>query len=160
MATTPTPTPTPSVATIICGQGFTTGSFFYTDCCGNFVQGNSINELISLDYTKPTNGVTKMNVVATTSCPTPTQTPTPTNTPTVTQTPSVTPTQTHTPTTTVSQSPTPSNGAAFNLKNDCDVFTLFDMGIRCQILKTPSSNTTFDVINGAYYLIQERIDYL
>jgi len=146
MATTPTPTPTPSVATIICGQGFTTGSFYYTDCCGNFVQGNSINELISLDYTKPTNGVTKMNVVATTSCPTPTQTPTPTNTPTVTQTPSVTPTQTHTPTTTVSQSPTPSNGAAFNLKNDCDVFTLFDMGIRCQILKTPSSNTTFDGI--------------
>jgi len=146
MATTPTPTPTPSVATIICGQGFTTGSFYYTDCCGNFVQGNSVNELISLDYTKPTNGITKMNVVATTSCPTPTQTPTPTNTPTLTQTPSVTPTQTHTPTTTVSQSPTPSNGAAFNQKNECDVFTLFDMGIRCQILKVPSSNTTFDGI--------------
>jgi hypothetical protein len=146
MATTPTPTPTPSVATIICGQGFTTGSFYYTDCCGNFVQGNSVNELISLDYTKPTNGITKMNVVATTSCPTPTQTPTPTNTPTLTQTPSVTPTQTHTPTTTVSQSPTPSNGAAFNQKNECDVLTLFDMGIRCQILKVPSSNTTFDGI--------------
>jgi hypothetical protein len=146
MATTPTPTPTPSVPTIICGQGFTTGSFYYTDCCGNFVQGNSVNELISLDYTKPTNGITKMNVVATTSCPTPTQTPTPTNTPTLTQTPSVTPTQTNTPTTTVSQSPTPSNGAAFNQKNECDVFTLFDMGIRCQILKVPSSNTTFDGI--------------
>jgi len=145
MATT-TPTPTPSVTPIFCGQGFTTGSYFYTDCCGNFVQGNSVNELISLDYTKPTNGITRMNVVATTSCPTPTQTPTPTNTPTTTNTPSVTRTQTPTPTTTVSVSPTPSNGAAYNLKNECDVFTLFDMGIRCQVLKLPSSNTTFDGI--------------
>jgi hypothetical protein len=145
MATT-TPTPTPSVTPIFCGQGFTTGSYYYTDCCGNFMQGNSINELVSLDYSKPTNGITKMNVVATTSCPTPTQTRTPTQTPTNTATPTVTPTQTNTPTTTVSLSNTPSNGAAYNLKNECDVFTLFDMGIRCQIIKLPSSNTTFDGI--------------
>ena len=146
MATTPTPTPTPTTQAILCGQGFTTGSFYYTDCCGNFVQGNSVNELIILNYSKPSNGITKMNVEATTSCPTPTQTATPTNTPTTTNTPSITPTQTHTPTTTVSQSPSPSNFAAYTLKNDCDVFTLFDMGIRCQVLKVPSSNKSFDGI--------------
>jgi hypothetical protein len=38
MATT-TPTPTPSVTPIFCGSGVTTGSYFYTDCCGNFIQG-------------------------------------------------------------------------------------------------------------------------
>lgn len=145
MATT-TPTPTPSVTPIFCGQGFTTGSYFYQDCCGNLVQGNSINQIVSLDYGKTSQGITRMNVVATTSCPTPTPTRTPTQTPTNTATPTVTPTQTNTPTTTVSLSNTPSNGAAYNLKNECDVFTLFDMGIRCQIIKLPSSNTTFDGI--------------
>ena len=145
MATT-TPTPTPSVTPIFCGSGVTTGGYYYTDCCGNFVQGADANVVVSLDYTKPSNGVTKLNVIATTSCPTPTQTPTPTNTPTTSVTPSVTPTYTPTPTTTITQSPTPSNAAAYRLKNDCDVFTLFDMGIRCQVLKQPSSSGTFDGI--------------
>jgi SprB repeat len=146
MATTPTPTPTPSTAPIICGSGVTTGIYYYTDCCGNFVQGTNTNLIINMDYTKPNNGITKLNVIATTTCPTPTQTPTPTNTPTLTQTPTNTPTLTQTPTTTITQSPTPSNAAAYKLKNNCDVFTLFDMGVRCQVLKQPSSQTSFDGI--------------
>ena len=143
---TATPTPTPSVTPIFCGSGVTTGSYFYTDCCGNFIQGADANLIVILDYTKQSAGVTKLNVIATTSCPTPTQTPTPTNTPTTSVTPSVTPTYTPTPTTTITQSPTPSNAAAYRLQNDCDVFTLFDMGLRCQVLKQPSSNGTFDGI--------------
>ena len=146
-ASTSSPTPTPSLPTIFCGSGVTTGGYyFYTDCCGNSVDGTGANIIVSMDYTKPNNGITKLNVVATTTCPTPTQTQTPTNTPTNTNTPSVTPTQTYTPTTTVSQSPTPSNKPEYRPKNECDVFTLFDMGIRCQVLKTPSSNNTFDGI--------------
>jgi len=143
---TRTPTQTPSTTPIICGSGVTTGNYYYTDCCGNFIQGTDTNVIVAMDYTKPNNGVTKLNVITTTTCPTPTQTPTPTNTPTLTQTPSNTPTLTQTPTTTITQSPTPSNAAAYKLKNDCDVFTLFDMGVRCQVLKEPSSNDSFDGI--------------
>jgi len=143
---TPDPTTTPSTTPIICGSGVTTGAYYYTDCCGNFVQGTNTNVIVTIDYTKPSNGITKLNVMATTTCPTPTQTPTPTNTPTLTQTPTNTPTLTQTPTTTITQSPTPSNAAAYKLKNDCDVFTLFDMGVRCQVLKQPSSNDSFDGI--------------
>ena len=143
---TRTPTQTPSTTPIICGSGVTTGAYYYTDCCGNFVQGTNTNVIVTMDYTKPSNGITKLNVMATTTCPTPTQTPTPTNTPTLTQTPTNTPTLTQTPTTTITQSPTPSNAAAYKLKNDCDVFTLFDMGVRCQVLREPSSNDSFDGI--------------
>ena len=143
---TQTPTQTPSTTPIICGEANTTGDYYYyTDCCGNFQEGTEVIKM-TMDYTKPSNGITKLNVIATTTCPTPTQTSTPTNTPTFTQTPTNTPTLTQTPTTTVSQSQTPSNSAAYKLKNDCDVFTLFDMGIRCQVLKQPSSNGTFDGI--------------
>jgi len=106
---TPTPDPTPSTTPIICGSGVTTGNYYYTDCCGNFIQGTNTNVIVTMDYTKPTNGVTKLGVIATTTCPTPTQTPAPTNTPTFTQTPTNTPTLTQTPTTTITQSPTPSN---------------------------------------------------
>jgi hypothetical protein len=143
---TPTQTQTPSTTPIICGSGVTTGAYYYTDCCGNFVQGTNTNVIVTMDYTKPSNGITKLDVLATTTCPTPTQTPTPTNTPTLTQTPTNTPTLTQTPTTTITQSPTPSNAAAYKLKNDCDVFTLFDMGVRCQVLREPSSNDSFDGI--------------
>ena len=143
---TTTPTPTPSVTPIFCGSGVTTGSYYYTDCCGNFIEGANANVIVTMDYTRPSNGVTKLNVIYSTICPTPTPTKTPTQTPTYTPTPSVTPTYTPTPTTTITQSPTPSNAAAYRLKNDCDVFTLFDMGIRCQVLKQPSSNGTFDGI--------------
>ena len=146
---TSTPTPTPSVTPIFCGSGVTTGGYyFYTDCCGNFIEGTGANVVVTMDYTKyeQSNGVTKLNVPYSTVCPTPTPTRTPTQTPTYTPTPSVTPTYTPTPTTTITQSPTPSNAAAYRLKNDCDVFTLFDMGLRCQVLKQPSSNGTFDGI--------------
>ena len=143
---TTTPTPTPSVTPIFCGSGVTTGSYYYTDCCGNFIEGANANVIVTMDYTRPSNGITKLNVIYSTICPTPTPTKTPTQTPTYTPTPSVTPTYTPTPTTTITQSPTPSNAAAYRLKNDCDVFTLFDMGIRCQVLKQPSSNGTFDGI--------------
>ena len=143
---TTTPTPTPSVTPIFCGSGVTTGSYYYTDCCGNFIEGANANVIVTMDYTRPSNGVTKLNVIYSTICPTPTPTKTPTQTPTYTPTPSVTPTYTPTPTTTITQSPTPSNAAAYRLKNDCDVFTLFDMGIRCQVLKQPSSNGTFNGI--------------
>ena len=115
---TSTPTPTPSVTPIFCGSGVTTGGYYYTDCCGNFVQGADTNVIVTLDYTKQSNGVTKLNVIATTTCPTPTPTRTPTQTPTYTPTPSVTPTYTPTPTTTITQSPTPSNAAAYRLQND------------------------------------------
>jgi len=145
-STTPTPTQTPYTTPIICGSGVTTGNHYYTDCCGNFVQGTDVNAIITMDYTKPSNGVTKLNVVYTTICPTPTPTKTPAQTPTYTPTPSVT--QTYTPTTTSTPTPTitPSNAAAYRLKNNCDVFTLFDMGVRCQVLKQPSSETSFDGI--------------
>ena len=42
---TATPTPTPSVTPIFCGSGVTTGGYYYTDCCGNFVQGADANVL-------------------------------------------------------------------------------------------------------------------
>ena len=143
---TQTPTQTPSTTPIICGEAYTTGDYYYyTDCCGNFQEGTEVIKM-TMDYTKPSNGITKLNVIATTTCPTPTQTSTPTNTPTFTQTPTNTPTLTQTPTTTVSQSQTPSNSAAYKLKNDCDFFTLFDMGVMCQVLNQPSSNTSFDGI--------------
>ena len=37
---TPTNTPTPSTTPIVCGSGVTTGIYWYTDCCGNFQNGN------------------------------------------------------------------------------------------------------------------------
>jgi hypothetical protein len=143
---TPTPTQTPSTTPIICGEGVTTGIYYYTDCCGNFVQGTNTNVIVTMDYTKPNNGITKLNVIATTTCATPAATQTQTPTPTQTQTP----TQTITPTQTLTLSPTntprPTSEPNYKLKNDCDVFTLFDMGVRCQVLREPSSNDSFDGI--------------
>lgn len=147
MAVTPTPTQTPSQTPIVCGSGVTAGEYYYYDCCGNFISSTSDTEIIvSLDYSKPYNGVKLLNVVATTTCPTPTQTQTPTLTPTVTPTPSITPTNTMTPTPTLTSSPTPSNSPVYSLKNECDVFTLFDMGVSCSIIKSPSSPTARDGI--------------
>jgi hypothetical protein len=146
MAVTPTPTMTPSPTPIICGSGFTTGDHYYYDCCGNLIQGTEGKLVISLDYTKPYNGVELLNVVASTSCPTPTPTQTPTLTPSNSPTPSITPTQTNTPTPTLTASPTPSTSPVYALKNDCDVFTLFDMGISCNVIKQPSGSSSFDGI--------------
>lgn len=75
---TGTPQPTPSPTAILCGEGFTDvnpgSTYFYTDCCGNFQQGSENKLPITLDYTKPSSGVIKMNVTASVSCPTPTPT--------------------------------------------------------------------------------------
>jgi hypothetical protein len=145
-AITPTITPTPSTTPILCGSGVTTGNYYYTDCCGNLAQGTDIGTTVIMDYTKPFNGVVKLNMVATTSCPTPTPTPTPTLTPTLSQTPSPTPTLTITPSVTKTPTPTPTNYPVVQLKNECDVFTLFDLGVQCYPVELPSSSTSSDGI--------------
>lgn len=145
---TPTITPTPSTTPIICGSGVTTStSYSYYDCCGNFINGTTTTELIvSMDYTKPFIGISKLNVPSTTTCPTPTPTRTPTQTPTPTVTPTVTSTNTPTPTTTKTPTPTPSNSPVYVSQNDCQVFTLFDMGLECYPISIPSSSTASDGI--------------
>lgn len=141
---TKTPTPTPSTTPIICGSGTTTGTYYYTDCCGNFIQGTTVGLVVLIDYTKPYNGVVKLNVPATTVCASPTPTPTQTPTPTLTLTPTITPTSTLTPTPTQTTTLTPSNSPVFRPKNECDVLTLFDMGIQCYPLAIPTSSTSND----------------
>jgi hypothetical protein len=143
---TNTMTPTPSTTPLICGSGVTTGTYYYTDCCGNFIQGNSNGLIVTLDYTKPSTGVVKLNAPALTSCLTPTPTQTPTLTPTNTITPTTTPTNTTTPTLTPTPTNTPSTSQIVKLKNECEVFTLFDMGVQCYPLKNPTSATSNDGI--------------
>ncbi len=150
----PTPTPTqtntpaitPSTTPIICGSGTTTGTYYYTDCCGNLIQGTSVGIIVSIDYTKPYNGVVKLNVPATTVCITQTQTPTTSLTPTPTLTPSVTPTLTQTPTPTKTPSVSVTSSPLVVLKNECEVLTLFDMGLQCYPISIPTSNTSSDGI--------------
>jgi hypothetical protein len=144
---TPTQTQTPSQTAIRYGSGVTTSSYYYyTDICGNFIQGTQSGVTVSLNYNLPYTGIQLLNVPATTQCVTPTPTPTNTTTITPTVTPTVTTTNTPTPTLTPTPEPTPTVSVAFRLKNDCDVFTLFDMGIRCNPLKMPSSSTSRDGI--------------
>jgi hypothetical protein len=147
---TPTITPTPTIcndgSTIICGSGVTTGNFYYTDCCGNFVQGTGAGLAITLNYTKPFNGVIKLNVPYSTVCPTPSPTQTPSYTPTNTATPTVTPSVTTTSTLTPTPSSTPPIIGAYALKNECEVFTLFDMGVKCFPVVQPNSSTSNDGI--------------
>ena len=141
---TKTPTPTPSTTPIICGSGTTTGTYYYTDCCGNFIQGTTVGLIVSIDYTKPYNGVVKLNVPATTVCASPTPTPTQTLTPTNTVTPTITSTSTPTLTPTKTPKPTPTTSGYYALKNECETFTLFDMGIQCYPLAIPTSSTSND----------------
>jgi hypothetical protein len=143
---TRTPNPTPSTTPIFCGEAVTTGNYAYTNCCGNFVQGTEAGLLVTIDYTKPSNGVTKLYTVATINCPTPTPTQTPTYTPTQSTTPTVTPTNTTTPTVTKTPRVTPSNSSVLKLKNDCDVFTLFEMGIQCKPILQPKTSKSLDGI--------------
>ncbi len=144
---TRTPDVTPSTTPILCGEAYTTGDYYYTDCCGNFQQG-TYSEIIkiSMDYTKPSNGIVKMNIPAIVTCPSPTPTVTPTLTPTNTATPTITPTNTTTPTLTRTPTNTPTNSQVVRLKNDCDVFTLFDMGVSCFPISQPSSASSLDGI--------------
>ena len=147
---TRTPNATPSTTPISCGQAYTLvnpgSSYFYTDCCGNFQQGNTSGIFISMDYTKPSSGVVKLNVNASTSCPTPTPTRTPTATPTTTPTPTVTQTNSSTPLATRTPTPTPTSNPVVRLENECDVFTLFDMGVTCFPISMPSSSSSLDGI--------------
>jgi hypothetical protein len=147
---TRTPNATPSPTPISCGQAYTLvnpgSSYFYTDCCGNFQQGTQSGLSITMDYTKPSNGVIKLNVTASVSCPTPTPTASPTTTPTNTTTPTVTPTSSSTPSVTRTPTQTPTNSQVFSLQNNCDVFTLFDMGITCFPISIPSSTSSLDGI--------------
>ena len=150
LTTTPTqtrtPNPTPSTTPISCGEAVTTGSYYYTDCCNNFVQGTTSGLLVTMDYSQPSNGVTKLYNVATVSCPTPTPTQTPTYTPTNTTTPTITPTNTTTPTLTSTPTQTPTNSQVLKLKNECDVFTLFELGIQCKPILQPKTSTSLDGI--------------
>jgi hypothetical protein len=134
----------------LCGQAYTLvnsgSSYFYTDCCGNFQQGTQSGLSITMDYTKPSNGVVKLNVTASVSCPTPTPTASPTTTPTNTTTPTVTPTSSSTPSVTRTPTQTPTNSQVFALQNNCDVFTLFDMGVTCFPISIPSSTSSLDGI--------------
>lgn len=143
---TPTPSPTATKAEITCGLGTTTGSYYYTDCCGNFITGTDVGTTVSLNYKKPSNGITKLYQPTSVSCPTPTQTPTLTMTPSSSPTPTVTPTMTKTPTSTSTPNPTPQPTQVFRVANNCDVFTLFPMGVDCVTLSNPSSSNSSDGI--------------
>jgi hypothetical protein len=134
-----------------CGLGLIKGNteYYYTDCCGNFISGlnNTGGDLeVSFNYTLPRGGVGKLNVPVSVTCASPTPTPTQTVTPTNTVTPSVTPTSTQTPTPSITPSITPSKTPVTRLKNSCDVVTLFDMGISCNVIQNPSSPTSLDGI--------------
>ena len=148
---TQTQTPTSSRPPIICGLGLIKKSseYYYTDCCGNFISGfnDTGSDLeVSFNYGLPRGGVGKLNVPASTSCASPTPTPTQTVTPTNTVTPSITPTNTQTPTPSITPSITPSNSPVTRIQNNCDVITLFDLGISCNVIQQPSSNTSLDGI--------------
>jgi hypothetical protein len=143
---TRTPDPTPSTTPITCGEGVTTGGYYYTDCCGNYQQGAQVGILVTMDYTKPSNGITKLFSIASVTCPTPTPTQTPTLSPTNTATPTLTPTSTTTPTLTRTPTQTPTNSQVLRLKNECDVFTLFEMGVRCNPISQPKTSSSLDGI--------------
>lgn len=137
--TTTTLTKTPTSTPIICGSGVTTGSYFYIDCCGVQRSGVSVGETVLLDYGYAyTTGINKLFISSSTSCPTPSSTATPTTTPsyspTSTQTP--TPSTTNFPSLTPTKTPQPT--PVYKLKNDCDTFTLFDLGVSCNVIKQAS----------------------
>lgn len=137
---TATPTQTPSATPIVCGQGVTQDVYIYFDCCGNFVEGIGSGKLVTLDYTRPNYGITLLNIPDTQICGTPTPTPTPTQTPTNTSTPTQTPTPTVTNSPTPTGTPIPPCPPEPTYVNDCTVFTLFDMGVSCNVIQQPSSN--------------------
>ena len=145
---TRTPNHTPTPTQIVCGSGITLGSYYYYDCCGVFQTGTGEEQLVIFDYTKPFNGVTKLNTPASTVCATPTATPTQQSTQTATPTPTITPTITKSPTATPTPTPTPSNAVLFREQNNCQVFTLFPLGVECYGTN-PTSSTSYD---GKLYL--------
>lgn len=144
---TPTLSVTPSPTKIICTSGITSGGHYYTDCCGNFVENVvSGTTIVIFDPSQPYFNVTPMGNRVDYICVTPTVTPTPTSTPTYTpsstplSSPTATSTPTPTPTVTCSLSP------VYGLVNPCKPFTLFDMGVECKVLRSPSTPFSFDGI--------------
>jgi hypothetical protein len=135
---TSTPTQTPTSTTVKCGLGVTAQIYSYFDCCGFYIQSEGAGKEVTLDYTKPYVGITLLNSPTSQSCPTPTPTPTVTQTSTPTQTP----TNTKSPTPTATQTPTRTPGVTCSpsevYENECRVFTLFDMGVSCNVIKQPS----------------------
>lgn len=129
---------------IDCGLGLVKGGeYYYTDCCGNFITGtvNPGESLqVSFNYNLASGNVETLEVTSSIVCGTPTPTPTPTITPTNTVTPTVTPTNTTTPTPSIAPSVTPSNTPVTRLKNECDVITLFNMGISCNVIQSPTDS--------------------
>ena len=130
---------------INCGLGFIkVGSeYYYTDCCGNFITDvNNTGEIIEVSFNLDlaNSGVGNLNTYVTPICSTPTPTPTPTMTPTNTATPTVTPTNTATPTPSITPSVTPSNSPVTRLQNNCDVVTLFELGVSCNVIQSPTES--------------------
>lgn len=145
---TPTMTKTPTSTPIICGSGVTTGSYFYIDCCGIQRSGVSVGESVLLDYSYPfTVGVNKLNIGAIPTCATPTPTPTQTVTPTNTNTATLTPTPSTTKFGTPTPTRTPSQTPVYRLKNECDTFTLFDLGVSCNVVKQPTDGQSDGILS-------------
>ena len=107
----------------------------------------------------PTTSITPSETPTNTPTPsvTPTQGLSPTPTPTNTLTPSVTPAVTNTPTPSTSgvpptstPTPSPTNTPfptpVYVQKNDCNVFTLFPLGVECVTVNQPSSSISADGI--------------
>ncbi len=143
---TPTVSITPSPTKLTCTSGVTQSSYYYTDCCGNFIEGTGADQMVILNPSLPYAGIFIIGGYVSYPCPTPTTTPTPTLTPTPTTTstpnesPTATPTPTLTPTVTCSLSP------VYQMVNPCSPFTLFDMGVSCRVIQAPSTATSFDGI--------------
>lgn len=145
---TPTPTPTvtvtPTTTSGFCGIGVTLISYYYYDCCGNYIVGREAGQVVVLDYGKPFARIIKLNRSAPVICSTPSPTPTSTVTPSFTNTPTVSPTLTQTPTQTPTNTPYPEVTQIYALQNECEVFTVFDMAIQCYTVSYPSTNSSFD----------------
>ena len=135
---TSTPTTTPTQTKVNCGLGITAQNYTYIDCCGILVSGHGAGQEVVLDYTRPFVGITLLNSPTSQVCPTPTSTPTSSSTPTPTTTPSTTPTNTPTTTQTPTKTPIPTCSAIPEYVNECEVFTLFDMGVSCNLIKEPT----------------------
>ncbi len=145
---TKTPTPTPSTTPITCGWGETGRSFYYYDCCGNFITGNNPGQVVMLDYTKPSNGILKLATAASTSCPSQTPTPTPESSQTPTPTLTQTPTPTLTPSVSPFVTPSPTNTIFYKLANECDPITLFPLGVECY----GTDPTSLESYDGSLFL--------
>lgn len=143
---TPTISVTPSPSSLSCVSGITLGQYYFTDCCGVFQQGFSDGDVFLFNPTLPSFNITAVSGNVTVVCPTPTTTPTPSVTPTTTPQISPTQTQTTTPTPTATPTLTCSLSGFYQLVNPCKPFTLFDMGVDCYVIQSPTTPTSFDGI--------------